>query len=228
MHQHACDYVYFARIRRGNEAYSFQRLGALGSGLGAVACFFELPWSCVSSALADSDQAWLFNEAAIHLRAIGRLTEALEAMRAGLDMGVKQENWAAAAVRASNLSELELTLGFAVDAVVHAEQSVTYADRTDDAFRRCVNRTTVGNTLHHAGRRDEAETYFRQAEQMQVEGYPLLYSLPGFHYCALLLAAAERAAWAANQKAEVATTEELVAACRALRDAAFLRLHCFF
>jgi len=42
-----------------------------------------------------------------------------------------------------------------------------------------------------------AETLFREAEQMQLEDqphYPLLYSLPGFRYCELLLAAAERAA----------------------------------
>ena len=73
------------------EAYSLNKLGAFGSDLGAVACFFETPWSRVSPALTEADQAWLLNEAASCLRALGRLTEALEPMRAELKMRVKQE-----------------------------------------------------------------------------------------------------------------------------------------
>ena len=101
-------------------------------------------------------------------------------------------------IAASNLSELELTLGEVAGAVGDAEQSVTYADRSGDAFQRMSNRTTHADALHQAGRRAEAEARFREAEQMQAESqpdYPLLYSLPGFRYCDLLLAAAERAAW---------------------------------
>ena len=48
----------------------------------------------------------------------------------------------------------------------------------------------------------EAETRFRDAEQMQKDDqpdYPLLYSLRGFRYCDLLLAAPERAAWRKNE-----------------------------
>ena len=100
--------------------------------------------------------------------------------------------------RASNLSELELTLGEVAGAVGDAEQSVTYADRSGDASQRMSKRTTHADALHQAGRRAEAETRFREAEQMQEQrqsDYPLLYSLSGFRYCDLLLAAPERAAW---------------------------------
>ena len=79
-----------------------------------------------------------------------------------------------------------------------AEQSVTYADRSGDAFQRLSKRTTHAGALHPAGRRAEAETRFREAERRQAErepAYPLLYSLPGFRYCDLRLAAPERAAW---------------------------------
>ena len=69
------------------------KLGAFGSDLAAVACFFEPPWSRVSPALTETIQAWLLNEAAYRLRALGRLTEALEPMRAGLEMRIKQEDW---------------------------------------------------------------------------------------------------------------------------------------
>ena len=190
--------VYRDRILRGKEAYSTKKLGAFGSNLGAVACFFEIPWSSVSPALTEADQAWLLNEAAFTLRALGRLTEALEPMQAALEMGVKQENWQAAAIRASNLSELELTLGEVAEAVVDASNSVTYADRSGDGFWKMGTRTTHADALHQAGRRAEAEALFREAEQMQAErqpAYPLLYSVRGFRYCELLLTEAERAAW---------------------------------
>ena len=60
--------------------------------------------------LTAADQAWLLCEAATRLRALGRLTEALQPMRAGLEMAVQQKDWENAAIYASNLSELELTL----------------------------------------------------------------------------------------------------------------------
>jgi hypothetical protein len=126
MQQETGDKVFFGRIRRGQEAYSLKKLGAFGSDLGAIACFFEQPWSRVSPALTEADQAWLFNEAGFTLRALGRPTEALEPMLAGLAMRVKHESWKNAAVAASNLSQLELTLGEAALAVADAEQSVTY------------------------------------------------------------------------------------------------------
>ena len=199
LQQKACDEVYFTRIQRGQEYYSARKLGAFGSDLGAVACFFEQPWSRVTPTVTEANQAWLLNEAACRLRASGRLTESLEPMRAGLKMCIKQEVWKSAAVVASNLSELELTLGLVAGAVGDAEQSVTYADRSGDAFQRMGFRTTHADALHQAGRRAEAETRFREAEQMQAASQPadpLLYSLQGFQYCdLLLLAAPERAAW---------------------------------
>ena len=192
--------VYDARIRRRDENYSAKKLGALSSDLGAIASFFETPWTRVSLAFTEIEQAWLLNEIAYRLRALGRLTEAIAPMRAGLDMGVTQGNWKEAAIRASNLSELELTLGDVVGAVEDAEQSVTYAGRGGDAdWENYIRtRTTHADALYQAGRRAEAETYFREAEQKQAEvqpAYPLVYSMGGFRYCELLLTEAERAAW---------------------------------
>ncbi|MDQ6867315.1 MAG: hypothetical protein M3178_02485 [Pseudomonadota bacterium] len=198
MQQEACDKVYRDRILRGVEAYSTRQLGAFRSDLGAVACFFEPPWSRVSPALAEGTQAWLLNEAAVHLRALGRMTEALEPMRAGLDKAIKLEGWRNAAVYAGNLSELELTLGETALATADAAQAVTYADRSGDSPQRMINRTTHAGALHQAGRRDEAAARFGEAEAMQagqLPRYPLLYSLQGFQYCDLLLSSPERAAW---------------------------------
>ena len=224
LQQEACDKVYRDRIQRGREAYSAKKLGAFGSDLGAVACFFETPWSRVSPALTEAAQAWLLNEAATRLNALGRLTEALEPMRVSGEMDVKAEQWKGAAISYSNLIELALTLGEAAGAVGDAEQYVTYADRSGDAFVRIVFRTTHADALHQAGRRAEAAARFREAEQMQAErqpAYPLLYSLQGFKYCDMLLTEAERGAWQQMQKAEGKRQKaELENACRAVSERA--------
>ena len=199
--QEACDEVYVDRILRGtghDGFYSIEKLGAFGADLGAVACLFAEPWSRPAPALSEPARAWLLNEAAFHLRALGRLGEALEPMRAGAEMDVQQEDWKNAAIGYGNLSELQLTLGRVAESVADARRSVEHADRSGDAFQRMVMRTTLADALHQRGETAQARAGFVEAESMQAQRqpqYPLLYSLQGFRYCDLLLAGAERAAW---------------------------------
>jgi tetratricopeptide (TPR) repeat protein len=198
LQQEARDKVYRDRIQRGPEEYSTKKLGAFGFNLVAVACFFETPWSRVSPAFNEVEQAWLLNAAAFRLRALGRLTEALEPMRAGLEIRIKLERWKAAALSAGNLSELSLMLGDVDGAVRDAEQAVTYADLSGNAFNQKTRRARVADAMHQAGRWAEAEMRFREVEALHAEhqpSNPLLFSLSGFHYCDLLLTAAERGAW---------------------------------
>ena len=205
--QEACDKVYFERILRGTGAdgfYSSKKLGAISADLGAVAAFFDAPWDRVSANLTAPDRAWLLNEAAFSLRALSRLTEALGPMRAGLEMAVQQQDWNNAAIYASNLSELEVTLGRLPAALADARAAVAYADRSGDTFQRMGIRTTAADVLHQSGDsaddRAEAGGLFAEAERMQKERQPqspLLYSVQGFRYCDWLLAPAEGAAWAA-------------------------------
>jgi tetratricopeptide (TPR) repeat protein len=141
MQQEACDDVLYRRIaRQGNEAYAVKKIGAYGADLGAVACFFDLPWSRVSPNLSLPTQAWLLNNAALCLRALGRLSEALEPMRAGLAARIREENWKNAAASASNLSEIELTLGDVESAIRDAGAAVAHADRSGDEFQRLTKR----------------------------------------------------------------------------------------
>ena len=217
--------VYYFRIAREREAYAVRQLGAFGSVLGAVACFFESPWSRVSPALSEADQAWLLNEASYCLRAVGRLTEALEPVRAGAEMRIKQEEWGQSARSASNLGELELTLGELVEALEDAEQSVIYADRCGDMFLGTVARAKVGLILHQSGRWTEATQRFRDAERMQAKrqtAFPLLYSLQGFRYCDFLLAAPERAAWQTifSFSLQPSTVDSAVSDCRSVSQRA--------
>jgi hypothetical protein len=193
--------VYRDRILRGTESggfYSWKKLGAFGSDLGAVACFFEVPWRRVSPALTEAAQGWLLNEAAVHLRALGRLTEAVEPMRAGMQGAVKLEDWKNAAIRAGNLSELELTLGYVGNAVAHGVKIFAFTNHTPEWGIHWRYRTSHADALHQAGRRAEAEARLREVENMQAECQPerpLLYSVAGFRYCDVLLGEVERAGW---------------------------------
>jgi hypothetical protein len=187
LYQEVCDAVYEDRILRGTGSgafYSWKMLGAFGADLGAVAWFFAEPWRRPEPSLTEGDRAWLLSVAAFHVRALGRLSEALEPMRAGMEMYLAQDNWEYAAIVANNLSELELTLGDIVAAVADATQSVEYADRSEDASWRMGTRTTLADALHQSGQCEGdkgAESLFREAERMQAErepDYPQLYSLP--------------------------------------------------
>lgn len=199
--QEAREEVYRDRILRGtghDGFYSTKKLGAHGNDLGAVACFFVEAWRQAAPALSEAARAWLLNQAATSLRALGRLDEALEPMRAGAQMRVTQEDWENAARSYGNLSELQLSLGRVAAALADAEQALAHAERSGDAFHRMSKRTTLADALHQRGARPEALARFVKAEAMQAEDqadYPLLYSLRGFQYCELLLAEAERAAW---------------------------------
>ena len=142
----------------------------------------------------------MLNEAAVRLSGLGRLTEAVEPMHASREMCIRLKDWKEAAIRAHNLSETRLSLGEVSEAERDAEQSVTYADRSrapDAWMEQRDARTTLADVLHQAGRRTEANRYFRKAEQMEANRRtsPLLYSLNGFRYCDLRLEAPERAAW---------------------------------
>ena len=204
LQQEACHEVLVARIMKGTWPggnYSLRKLGAVGANLAVIACFFDDPWKHVSSALSEPDRAWLLGEAAICLRALGRLREAVGPMRAGLNARVDAKNWENAARSAISLSELSLTLGDVSEALRAAQESVDHAARIGDAALRMASRTTLADAVHQSGRADDARTRFAEAERMQKERQPQahwLYSVWGFRYCDLLLAPWERLGWRAR------------------------------
>jgi len=197
-----CVGVYRDRILRGTlgprSFYSTFKLGALSADLAAVGCFFVEPWTRLAPELEEADQAWFLNEAAFRLSALGRLAEGREPMQVGMDRRIEQGDWKNAAASASNLSGLDLTLGDVESAVREGRQSVTFADRSGNAFLRMINRVRLADALHHAGREEEAQSRFEESEAMQrkwTPNRPLLCSLQGFLFCNLIIADAARAAW---------------------------------
>lgn len=178
------------RICRGREAFIVYKLGAFGSALAIFSHFFKIPWSQPGSQLSDSRKTALLSRTAFTLHAVGRLQEAIQPMKAGLELSITQKDWKGAAQDASNLSKLILTLGEVSQAVDYARQSVAHADCSGDDFWKEVSRTTLADALHHSSQLRDAEKLFREAEEKQKQRQPkykYLYSLRGFQFCDLLL-----------------------------------------
>ncbi len=191
LHQQALGEVYWPRIRRGGDNYLCKKLGVFSDDLAVAANFFSQPWDAPAAGLEEHAQACALNWAGFSLRALGRLSEAVEPTQAAMRRGAKQENWTGAAQDASNLSELLLSLGQIAEAVISGERSVEFAERSSSWFHRSFTRATHADALLQVGQPAKALALFKEAERLQRERQPtdpLLYSLRGFQYCDLLLA----------------------------------------
>ena len=188
--QEVFDEVFQRRINRRGQAYGVKKLGAHSATLAALAAFFDPPWLGPLPVLRGETRSFLLNAAGYCLRALGRLAEVVEPYRAALKMSTQGKNWTGAAIQASNLSELLVTLGRLPEAVAAARQAVELADRSGDVDQQFSKRTIFADALHQSGAVAEAERGFVEAETMQREwqpACPLLTSLAGFRYCDLLL-----------------------------------------
>lgn len=196
--------VFIDRILRGTQSggfYSQNNLGAIDANLGAVAAFFDKPWCDLAQNLRQPAQGWLLNEAAASLLLFGRLIEAREPMRVGLEMAINSRNWHNAVTGANNLSGLEVTLGLLDDATSSARNAITFSDQCDEWYQRMLCRAAAAEALCQRGAlADQSEVIdlFEQAEKLQRKNQPQcqwLYSLQGFAYSDLILAQALRVVW---------------------------------
>jgi hypothetical protein len=105
-HQEALVEIFVGRINRGDAFFSTKQLGAFGSYAAVLSAFFEPPWEWLAPDLSEHWQAFVLSEAGFALQALGRLSEVAGLMRLGLEQYIAEENWAAAATVASNLSQL--------------------------------------------------------------------------------------------------------------------------
>jgi tetratricopeptide (TPR) repeat protein len=191
-HQEALIEVFWKRIRRGQESFSWRKLGAFGSDLTALSGFFDgTSWRKPVDGLNEDWKSYILSAAGFCLRALGQLAEAAQPMQMALETDIAQKNWkSSAAASASNLSELYLTIGDMTQAITYAEQSVGLADQSGDELLRLNSRTAFGNAQHQAGHFLESQAAFHEVEDIQKKSQPefsLLYSWPGFLYCDLLL-----------------------------------------
>jgi tetratricopeptide (TPR) repeat protein len=205
--------VYSPRIARFDEFYSTKKLSAYGADLAALAGLFDLHWDDPVATLTEADQAFILHQAAVRLRAIGRLRDALPPLVVGLERRAKQESWGNAAINACSLSELHLTLGYVAEAVAVGEASVAHADRDESikrTFLRVYSRSTWANALHQKGEPERARTLFEEAEALEAKAAPWspwLESVQGYYYCDLLLAHVDPAEVRARASSAIASAE---------------------
>jgi tetratricopeptide (TPR) repeat protein len=188
-HQEALDDVFYIRIRRQEEFYTWHKLGAFGADLSCLSGFFETLWDKPVSGLTEEDKAITLGWAGFVLRAVGRLSEAVQPMKAAIDNVIQLKDWKNAAMGSSNLSGLYLTLGEVTSAQGYGAQGVTFADRSGDSFEMESKRVRYADVLHQAGENKSAEKLFIEAGNLQKKRRPKYswpYGLAGFLFCDLL------------------------------------------
>jgi tetratricopeptide (TPR) repeat protein len=189
-HREAMHEVYVRRINRGEEFFSTNKLGAFGADLASLSGFFDLSWRQPVAGLTEADKAFILNQAGFRLRALGRLAEAAQLVKAALAAAKEQEDWRNAVRYAINLGQLYLATGDLTRALGYARQGVELADTGGNAVERIGARTALAEALHQVGRLKDAKAAFCEAEEMRKarqSEYPLLYGFASFLYCDLLL-----------------------------------------
>lgn len=183
--------VYRGKIRANDGSRLVARLGAFGLELGALAAFMERRWDRPVTRLESAAQADVLEVTGYNLRALGRLTEAQVPTVIALELDQAGGRWDPASVDASLLAEIELLLGHLDAAQVHARTAVVLAERGRAPLQRLLTtRTLLGEVLQCAGKVEESQALFEEAERLQRQHRPgqrLLFALSGARYCTLLL-----------------------------------------
>lgn len=187
-YQETMEEVYWPRIHRENEAFGIHNLGAFGTELAALVNFFDTPWLQPVPGLIEILQGFVLNNAAMCLQALGRLPEAVEPMKASLEVAIAQQSWRNVAMVNANLCDLSLTLGMIAQAWNFACQAfnLNYSDK----FLKVVSQSYMAQVLFVQGRLIQSHKLFQKAEKIQQQceaPVPFLFSLRGFMYCELLL-----------------------------------------
>ncbi len=192
LYQEAFD-LYWKRIRREETCYSINVLCAFGADLVAIGNFFQSHWRILKGELQEWQNAFLYHESGNFLLALGRIREAIEPMEAALDIYISREQFRHAALSASNLGELYLTLGEIPKAVIIGRNAlvsaVIYSEKSGDLSQEMARSAVLAHILNQAGEVEEALNLFKQAEkiQSQTSETKKLYSLAGYYFCDLLL-----------------------------------------
>ena len=189
LYQETLEGIYIRRMSRGSEHYHIKKLGAFGSDLAALAGFFRVPFMEPVRELTEGARAFILNEAGFNLQAVGRLREAAEPLKVGLEMRLRQKMFKNAAIVAENLVDLHVTLGELEQAREYGEESLKHAERIDDVVERRDSRLYLANAFRQLGKISEAEKLYLEAEEIQKKwqpSFPFLYSIGGADYCALL------------------------------------------
>ena len=169
--------VLMERIRHGKNDtfYTFHNLGAFGLELATLGSFFVRPWQVPAEGLTDWTQALVLSNVGWALRGLGkRMSECLEPMREAKRKFVEMGIWNEASGCASNVSQMNLSMGRIDDAWHEAMTCIELAERAEpnaSALMRVVARTQLGRVLSAMGYTREACSAYQDAQDRQSTQY---------------------------------------------------------
>jgi tetratricopeptide (TPR) repeat protein len=181
--------VYWNRIERRTPTgrlmgYAWKKLGAAASNLLAIAWFFERPFEQVSPNIPQPHHPWLFNAAAVMLRAQGRFEESILAQTRALAGDEAMQSSLNAGISAANLGEIHFALGNLAAAAEAAERSVAHTKKSGVQEYTWIHMTGLAEVLTAAGDYDSARAIFHDVER-QCGGF--LGSIQGYRICDFFL-----------------------------------------
>jgi tetratricopeptide (TPR) repeat protein len=197
-HEEARLKVFWQRILRGNEHYSWRQLGAVTEDLSALGSFFDRAWDQPAQALPAYSKALVLGQSALCLFTAGRLQEALPPMQEAAGLMFDLEHWQQASIATGNLCDLQWVLGDLEEAERIAEMALSFARSSNDAGQIITRLTMAARCCVERGKSQEALAYFEEAEA-RLGGLgvwpPVLFGLPGWSYCDALVSGLEEGSW---------------------------------
>ncbi len=183
--------IYQSRICRGDEHYSWHKLGGYSQDLIALSSFFSQDWlQPINSGLTEADQAWLLAEASFCLMSLGRLTEAVLLRELNIKWSTKLKDWENVAISSGVLCDLLLSLGKLHEAKTAAQTAVDYSLKFRYGFWWLEMYCKLASVLRCFSHLEYAQKIFTQVEEYQQQVFPdytYLSYVAGIEYCFLLL-----------------------------------------
>ena len=183
------DDVYWEKIHRGEEHFIVYKLGAWETDLSLVRTFFpEGDLSQMPLVSKKSGKGWLLNGAGLALKNIGRPIEAEEPLLIGVKMAIEDKRWRNASVGYQNLADLQSRTGELESGLESAKKGLDAAEKADSDMDISTSKAYLAGKLHLLGKDEEADNWFRQADELQIKvsGYRL-YGISGIFYADFLL-----------------------------------------
>ncbi|MEW6618962.1 MAG: tetratricopeptide repeat protein [bacterium] len=181
--------VYWEKIYRREELFIIHKLGAWETNLFLARTFFpDGNLSQMPLVSKKSDQGWLFNEAGLSLLATGRPKEAEELFVRKTNMQIEDKDWKNASTGYRNLADLQFRVGRLKEADESAKKAHDAAEKAGSEQYIVVSKAYLAWILHLAGKNEEAEKGFWQADELEgkLSGYRL-YSGWGIFYADFLI-----------------------------------------
>lgn len=189
LHEQAWNDVYWRRIMRGDQHYSFQ-LGYFGSDLSALSNFLGPNWKEPDARIKPELAAFMQNLAGYCLMSLGRLNDALPILK--ICQNILQEgDIRRAASNARVLNQACISLGLIGEAIEYAKAALELAKKSIDLPDLLLSfyYITLSYTLWQSGDYRSSDHYLYLAENHNDSSktfIPTLNTLYDYQFCEML------------------------------------------